>query len=67
MLSKGALHRKHEWLSADKTRKGLELIDPKKANDPGPGTYSPRNELIYAGLPPKRTTIVGEKRRGQIG
>ncbi|TNV82951.1 hypothetical protein FGO68_gene4078 [Halteria grandinella] len=66
VLQKGALHRKHEWLSADKTRKGLELIDPKKASDPGPGAYSPRNELNNPGLPPKRTTL-GEKKRGQIG
>lgn len=42
VLQKGALHRKYEQLSADKTKKGLELVDPKFALMPGPGAYSPK-------------------------
>ena len=54
VLQKGALHRKHEWLSADKTKKGLDLVDPNKVTEPGPGAYSPRNENSSL-LPPKQS------------
>ena len=62
MLHKGALHRKHEWLSADKTKKGLDFVDPKRVNEPGPGAYSPRNEMNNPPIP-KRPNV-GEKKRG---
>jgi hypothetical protein len=27
---------------SDKTKKGLELVNPKSVLEPGPGSYSPR-------------------------
>lgn len=42
MLQRGTLQRKHEFLSADKTKKGLEMPSASKASEPGPGSYSPR-------------------------
>lgn len=44
VLEKGTLHRKHEWLAADKSKRMGESLGLTGLNlEPGPGSYSPRN------------------------
>jgi hypothetical protein len=44
VLEKGSLHRKHERLAADKSKRSVDVRNFATSLEPGPGTYSPRNE-----------------------
>jgi len=42
VLEKGSLHRKHEPLAADKSKRSTEIVSKAiAAEGPGPGAYSP--------------------------
>lgn len=63
VLEKGSLHRKHEWLAADKSRRIGESIGASASHlEPGPGTYSPRNN--EASLQPKKNNSRKEAYKG---
>lgn len=63
VLEKGSLHRKHEPLAADKSKRSSEL-GPKKASDPGPGAYSPVQETSIGNI--KKPTGKKEAFKGSI-
>jgi hypothetical protein len=44
VLEKGTLHRKHEWLAADKSKRTVDVGMVGASLEPGPGSYSPRND-----------------------
>ncbi len=63
VLEKGTLHRKHEWLAADKSKRMGESIGHTGSNlEPGPGSYSPRNN--ETGLQPKKVNTRKEAFKG---
>jgi hypothetical protein len=43
------LHRKHEQLAADKSKRSTEIV-PKGTADPGPGAYSPIHETTLSNI-----------------
>jgi hypothetical protein len=59
-LEKGSLHRKHEPLAADKSKRSTDIV-PKGTQDPGPGTYSPthENSLTNIKKPTKKEAFKG--------